>query len=283
MSAYEREIQVAIAVVREAGSAILGLFDRAADSTKPDGSVVTEADYASDAAIRAGLRAAFPDDAILTEEGVDDPDRLSRERCWIADPIDGTAYFVARSDDFDVFLALAVAGRPVVAVSYQPVTGLLLGAVAGGGAWIERSDAGRTPLTFRPNPGSRSIATKSWLGAPANLPVLRRVAGRLDRARVVEVTRSLCVRALLPGQDGVDAIAAVPVGPPLDSWEWDVAAVDLIVRESGGASFDLRGQPLRFNQPRPRFDQGFVIANDLEFHRDIVSILGEEWDATATK
>lgn len=282
MSGFEQELRVAIAVVREAGRAILDLFDRAAVSTKADGSVVTEADYASDVAIRAGLGAAFPDDAILTEEGADDPGRLSRDRCWIADPIDGTAYFVARSDDFDVFLALAVAGRPVVAVSLQPVTGLLLGAVDGGGAWIERPGAPRTPLVFRPNAGERVIATKGWAGAPANLPVLHRVAGRIGRANVVEATRSLCARALLPSHDGVDAIAAVPVARPLDSWEWDVAAVDLIVREAGGASSDPRGRPLRFNQPMPRFDQGFVIASDPALHLGIISHLREELGATAT-
>jgi 3'-phosphoadenosine 5'-phosphosulfate (PAPS) 3'-phosphatase len=278
VSGNEQELRVAVALVREAGRAILNLLERAAVSTKADGSVVTEADYASDAAIRTGLRAAFPDDAILTEEGADDPARLSHDRCWIADPIDGTAYFVARSDDFDVFLALAVAGRPVVAVSYQPVTGLLLGAVAGGGTWIERPDAERAPLVFRPNPGERVIATKGWAGAPENLPMLRRVALRINRARVVEPTRSLCARALLPGAAGIDAIAAVPVGRPVDSWEWDVAAVDLIVREAGGASSDPGGQPLRFNQPKPLFDQGFVIANDPEMHRQIVTILAEERD-----
>jgi 3'-phosphoadenosine 5'-phosphosulfate (PAPS) 3'-phosphatase len=278
VSGYEHELRVTIAVVREAGRAILDLFDRAAVSTKADGSVVTEADCASDAVIRAGLGAAFPEDAILTEEGADGRDRLSRERCWIADPIDGTAYFVARSDDFDVFLALAVAGRPVIAVSYQPVTGLLLGATAGGGAWIERPGERRCPPLFRPNSGVRAIATKGWLGAPANLPVLCRVASRLDRAKVLEATRSLCVRALLPGQDAVDVIAALPVNRSLDSWEWDVAAVDLIVREAGGASSDPRGQPLRFNRPYPLLDRGFLIASDPELHHQIIELLEEERD-----
>lgn len=276
MSDYEHELEVAVAVVREAGRAILALFERAAVSTKADGSVVTEADYASDAAIRAGIGAAFPEDAILTEEGADEPVRLSRDRCWIADPIDGTAYFVACSNDFDVFLALAVAGLPVVAVSYQPVTGLLLGAVAGGGAWTERPGEPRIALVFRPNPAERVIATKGWAGAPANLPLLRRVAARIGRATVVEATRSLCARAWLPDRDGVDAIAAVPVARPVDTWEWDVATTDLIVREAGGASSDLHGRTLRCNRRVPRFERGFVMANDPALHRDIVEILEEE-------
>jgi len=88
-------------------------------STKPDGSPVTSADLAADAAIRATLCEAFPGDAILTEEGVDDGARLSSRRCWIGDPLDATSHFVAGSDDFDTFVALAVNGVPAVGVILQ--------------------------------------------------------------------------------------------------------------------------------------------------------------------
>lgn len=269
---FQAELEVATTVVRQAGRSILTLYEGAAVSTKADGSVVTDADYASDAAIRAGLTATYPGDAILTEEGADDPARLTNPRCWIADPIDGTAYFVAKSDDFDVFLALAVAGRPVVAVSYQPVTGLLLSAVAGGGAWIERPDSARERLTLPTTVGPRVIATKRWLGAPANLPVLNRIAGEIGNTAVIEATRSLCARAFLPGAGSVDVMAAVPIGSQrVDSWEWDIAAVDLIVREAGGAATDLRGEPLRYNRPIPRFDQGFLISRDPELHARVLT------------
>src|SRR5262249_58951641 len=122
--------------------------------TRADGPPVPSAALAADEAIRAAVREAFPGDAILTEEGADDPSRLSNRRCWIADPLDGTSYFIAGSDDFDTFVALAVDGAPMVAVSLPPVTGLLVWAVAGRGAWMDLGNAvpQRLAPSHRPPP-----------------------------------------------------------------------------------------------------------------------------------
>ncbi|WP_437725840.1 3'(2'),5'-bisphosphate nucleotidase CysQ family protein [Sorangium sp. So ce861] len=274
---YARELEVATAAARAAGAVILALYGRAAVSEKPDGTVVTQADYASDAAIRAALSSAFPGDALLTEEGADDPARLAKDRCWIVDPIDGTAQFVARTGDFDVFIALAEGGAPVAAVSYQPTTAVLLSAVAGSGAWIEQPEQGRRPLRFSLGAGRPVIATKGWLGAPENLARLGRAASRLEAADVVVETRNLCARALLPGAGSVDAIAGIPAGGRrLGAWEWDLAAVDLIVREAGGAVTDLAGRPLRYNRPTPRFDDGLLLSRSPALHEQLLSALAHE-------
>ncbi|WP_437669097.1 3'(2'),5'-bisphosphate nucleotidase CysQ family protein [Sorangium sp. So ce131] len=274
---YARELEVATAAARAAGEVILGLYGRAAVSEKADGTVVTQADYASDAAIRAALSSAFPGDALLTEEGADEPARRANDRCWIVDPIDGTAQFVARTGDFDVFIALAVGGAPVVAASYQPTTGILLSAVAGSGAWIEQPEQTRRPLRLSLGPGRPVVATKGWLGAPENLARLERVASRLQAADVVVATRSLCARALLPGAASVDVIAGVPAGGRrLGAWEWDLAAVDLIVREAGGAVTDLAGRPLRYNQPTPRFDAGVLLSRSPALHEQLLCALAQE-------
>ena len=151
MSRYQRELDVAITAVRDAAATIAAYYARASVEiyTKQDASPVTDADLASDRILRGHLAAAFPNDAVLTEEGVDDPARLTAKRVWIADPLDGTQQFIDRTGEFDVFLALVVAGRPVVAVAGHPVTGTILAAVAGEGATIEDSD-GRRPLRVAP-------------------------------------------------------------------------------------------------------------------------------------
>src|SRR5262245_137372 len=146
-SDFERELAVAILAARRA-AAILGRRGRHDVAIKRDGTPVTSADLAADAAIRETIREAFPDDALLTEEGVDDPSRLSNRRCWIADPLDGTSYFVAGGDDFDTFAALAVDGLLAVAVALQPVTGLLLEAAAGQGAWARVGEGPRQRFTL---------------------------------------------------------------------------------------------------------------------------------------
>jgi myo-inositol-1(or 4)-monophosphatase len=266
-----RELQVALRAARAAAAAILAQRGRASVSIKPDGSPVTSADLAADAAIRAEIAAAFPGDAVLTEEGDDDRARLAAPRCWIGDPLDGTSYFVAGSDDFDTFLALAIDGTPAVAVTLQPATGLLLAAVAGGGAWVQAGDGERRPLALAPRRPCR-VATKAWLGAPGNLDRVA-AAAQAVQGEVLQPAFSLCPRCFHGPAARVDAVVGwSAVGEPL-SWEWDIAPLDLIVREAGGVVTDLAGDRLRFNQPEPRFVRGLVVAADPVVHQRLLDAL----------
>lgn len=86
---------------------------------KSDDSPVTAADEAADKLIFAGLRAAFPDIAIVTEEQ-SDSHSVSADRFFIVDPLDGTKEFVHRRGDFTVNIALIENGVPVLGVVYAP-------------------------------------------------------------------------------------------------------------------------------------------------------------------
>ena len=88
---------------------------------KPDGSQVTAADLAIDALLEAALRPARPSYGWLSEETPDDHARLSHERIWIVDPIDGTRAFIEHRDEWCVAAALIEAGRPVAAAVYRPM------------------------------------------------------------------------------------------------------------------------------------------------------------------
>src|SRR5687768_562762 len=127
-SAYSEELEFAIGVVNRASLEVRRLYEdqSAATYIKDDQSPVTDADLASDRIIREALAHEFPADAVLTEEGIDDESRLSAQRVWIADPIDGTQQYVDRTGQFDILLALVVGGRPVVSVMAQPATGVFL-------------------------------------------------------------------------------------------------------------------------------------------------------------
>lgn len=86
---------------------------------KADESPVTEADEAADAVIAAGLRAAFPEIALVTEEQADSHSVVA-ERFFIVDPLDGTKEFVKRRGDFTVNIALVENGVPRFGVVYAP-------------------------------------------------------------------------------------------------------------------------------------------------------------------
>jgi len=93
------------------------------------------------------------------------------------------------------------------------------------------------------------------------------------KGTAIEVEFSLCPRCFLPPHSAIDAMVGLAAGAPLEAWEWDIAAVDLIVREAGGAASDLAGGPLRYNKPDPRFADGLVIAADPVLHRDLFAAL----------
>ncbi|MEE9454477.1 MAG: 3'(2'),5'-bisphosphate nucleotidase CysQ [Paracoccaceae bacterium] len=91
---------------------------------KSDESPVTAADEAADRLIFAGLRAAFPNIPIVTEEQ-SDSHRVQAARFFIVDPLDGTKEFIHRRGDFTVNIALVENGVPVLGVVYAPARGRL--------------------------------------------------------------------------------------------------------------------------------------------------------------
>lgn len=282
---HAAELDAAIAATTEAGRVVRDLYDRSAAATyeKTDGSLVTDADLAADAVVRRVLGERFPHDPILTEEGSDDPARLASARCWIVDPIDGTDQFVRRTGEFDVLVGLVVDGRPVVAAGYQPTTGLLCAATAGGGAWT-RVGPGEEQRPLRLEPvaagGAPHLATSVWFGAPANLAALGRVADRLGAAPPAVDQTGFSPRLFLPARRH-DAMLGLRLdGDGSMAWEWDFAVSDLFIHEAGGVVTDLRGNLHRYNKPRPRNDGGLLAAADPQTHVRLVEAVaaagGEE-------
>jgi 3'-phosphoadenosine 5'-phosphosulfate (PAPS) 3'-phosphatase len=276
----EGELAIATAAAKDAGAAVRDLYERATARryTKHDGSPVTDADLAADRIIRRALGDAFPGDAILTEEGADDPTRLGAARCWIVDPIDGTQQFVDRTGEFDVLIALVAGDRPVVGVLYQPVTGTLLAAADGLGAWIERAGE-RRPLCFAPVPSSAvpRLATSFWFGAPDNLPLLQRTADRLGGGTPIASPLGVSVRGFVPPDHPADALIGIDVGGRTTmAWEWDLAAADVLAREAGGLVTDVWGRRHRYNKPDPRNVGGIVLSVDPETHRRVLAALRPE-------
>jgi 3'-phosphoadenosine 5'-phosphosulfate (PAPS) 3'-phosphatase len=273
----EHELTVAAAAAKEAGTAVRDLYERAAAQryTKHDGSPVTDADLTADRIIRRTLGDAFPDDAILTEEGADDPARLGAARCWVADPIDGTQQFVDRTGEFDILIALVEGDRPVLGVLYHPLSETLLVAASGRGAWIERAGQ-RRPLHFAPVPPNAvpRLATSFWFGAPDNLPMLQRTADRLGGGAPLASTLGVSVRGFVPPDHPADALVGIYVdGRTTMAWEWDLAAADVFASEAGGLVTDVWGRPHRYNKPDPRNVGGIVLSVDPATHRRVLAAL----------
>lgn len=117
----------------EAGDVIMEIYnsDDFDVRAKSDDSPVTAADEAADALISAGLRAAFSDVLLVTEEQADSHSEQAGE-FLIVDPLDGTKEFIHRRGDFTVNIAYVIDGTPVRGVVYAPAKGRMFFTRAGG-------------------------------------------------------------------------------------------------------------------------------------------------------
>src|SRR5689334_23665735 len=130
MARWEHELEVATRAARAAGETALAYFRRDPKVTwKPDDSPVSEADHAADRVLVDALRAAFPDDAILTEESGEAAGASGRR--WIVDPIDGTRPFLRGIPDWSNLVALEAEGDIVVGILNLPAHGDLYAAARG--------------------------------------------------------------------------------------------------------------------------------------------------------
>jgi myo-inositol-1(or 4)-monophosphatase len=206
----------------------------AAVSYKDEGSPVTEADIAVDRFLERTLKKALPDYGWLSEESVDNPARLSCERVIIVDPIDGTRGFVAGEDTWCVSIGVIEKGVPIAGALYVPARQELFLAAKGLGATLNGK-----PLPIRPSPRPFTFAGPASVIEKA-LP--HHKGPMVSHRRVPSLAYRL---ALLPRGDA-DAAAATRA-----CHDWDIAAVDVILSESGFRLQDLDGQAPIYNRAKP--------------------------------
>jgi myo-inositol-1(or 4)-monophosphatase len=240
--------------VREAGKIALTYFRGSIRSwTKGHDSPVSEADIAVDEFLRARLaRDGF---GWLSEESQDDRTRLSAERLFIVDPIDGTRSFLAGRPDWSVVAAVVEKGRPTTAAIYVPVDDDLYLAVAGEGATRNGQRIGTT-------------AGSSLAGARIAGPkkVLERLT-TIDPATVHEPKiHSLALRMTRVAEGRIDAAFA-----SVNAYDWDLAAADLLVHEAGGAMTNFAGEALVYNLHDPV--HGAILAAGRDRHAAMLDLV----------
>ncbi len=257
------DLPLLIEAAHEAGEVALTYAGETARRwDKPDGAgPVTEADLAVNETLAHRLRGARPDYGWLSEETEDSPDRLAAERVFIIDPIDGTRSFIEGSGTWALSLAVAERGQPTAAVIYLPRRDLLYAAAAGEGASLN----GVAIQVSR----QRDLASASVLAARPGLAPEHWRDGKVPRFRRAH-RPSLAYRLARVAEGRFDAMFTLR-----PSWEWDIAAGDLILREAGARTSDKSGAALRFNNPVPQVN-GVVAANPALHARLISALAGDK-------
>jgi 3'(2'),5'-bisphosphate nucleotidase len=241
-------VAAAIEAALAAGRAILPHFTagqaQVADR-KGDGSPVTVADRAGEAAIVAILAAADPATPIIAEEAAAAGTAPAAcARFWCVDPLDGTRQFIAGMPDFAVCIGLIENGYPIFGVLHRPVVGDL---VIGGGGVVEQRHPQRLALRVRAvpaapvavasrsaQPGSR---TSAWLAA-RGVDEIHTMGSAWKFAEIASGRADIYYR---PGETS----------------EWDTAAGQAILEAAGGWVTDLDGVRLGYGKPNHR-NTGFV-------------------------
>ena len=227
--------------MREAGEIALDFFHHGAPTHaevnhKHGGSPVTEADLRIDRFLRDRLGALAPEVGWLSEETADTADRLSRDALFVVDPIDGTRGFAAGDPCFAICVALVSNGRPIFGIVHAPALQQTFVARRGFGATLNGA-----PIAV----SKRGSLVGAGLAAPESFDRLIRRSGLacVRRPRLP----SLAMRIVRVATGECDVALARE-----NSYDWDIAAADLILHEAGGVLTDWEGRAPSYNRETPR-------------------------------
>jgi len=218
---------VATTLAAEAGEHLVALRDRLLRNGEWGGWWPEEqGDAEAHELLMGALRQARPTDGVLSEEGHDDGHRLTHDRVWIVDPLDGSSDFGRGSDDWAVHVALTEKGSGLAAAVSLPALDLVFG-------------TGMPPVVPE---------------VDRKRPII--VTGR-SRVQIdgVRVAQALDAELMTCGSAGFKAMLVVTgqvdsyvhAGP---LWEWDVCAPAIVAEAAGLRVTDAFGNPHVYNKSR---------------------------------
>ncbi|MBT6413793.1 MAG: 3'(2'),5'-bisphosphate nucleotidase CysQ [Candidatus Marinimicrobia bacterium] len=220
---------------------------------------VTTADHAADTFLKETLTKDRPEYGWLSEETVDSPDRLSKDRVWVVDPLDGTKEFIEGVPNFVVSVALVEKGFPIVGVLYNPVTKETFTAAKDEGAYL---DGELIRCTAKENLNDMVILnsrseTRRGLWSPFD--------GTFGELRAIG---SVAYKLGLTAAGKADIFASLR---PKN--EWDICAGNCIINEAGGKLIDLHGNPRQYNLEKTLITPG-LIAGKIDAVDKTLKVLG---------
>jgi 3'(2'), 5'-bisphosphate nucleotidase len=217
--------EVAARLATEAGQLLLAVRQELTDATAADRKAA--GDKRSHDYLMEALARERPDDAVLSEEGVDDPVRLSAQRVWIVDPLDGTREFSELGrEDWAVHVALWQDGALVAGAVALPAQGVTL--------------ATPDPAPPPAHSGEPRIVV-SRTRPPA---VALQVRDQLNGTLVEMGSAGAKVAAVIQGLADIYVHAG-------GQYEWDSAAPVAVARAAGLHTSRIDGSPLKYNRADP--------------------------------
>lgn len=225
---------------------------------KQDDSPLTAADMTAHKIICAALSSLTPSTPILSEESshIDFSERQRWNQYWLVDPLDGTREFVKRNGEFSVNIALIEKHRSILGVIHIPVTGITYSATLDNGAYKQEQHKNATRIFSKKTDaenitvaGSRSHGNEQQQAFIAKLkePEILAIGSSLKFCLVAEGVADIYPR----------------FGP---TSEWDSAAAQCIVEESGAIVVDTNFKILEYNTKESLLNPSFLVIADNDFN-----------------
>lgn len=264
------ELQIAMTLARRAGTLILNYYRDGFEIEEKIGAdsfaePVTVADREASRVIVEGLREQFPEDGILSEEEIDPPERTSKNRVWMIDPLDGTLGFINRRDDFAVQIGLTETGVSVLGVVYLPVENVLYFAVKDGGAFRVESNGEVLRLQVSETTNFSQMIIALSLNHPSpKMKAVKKALGVKDEIRRGSVGIKVGLLAA--------RVADLYIHLSPRTKFWDTCAPQIILEEAGGKMTDIFGEEFRYDTLDLQNHNGLVATNGVA-HEKVIHAL----------
>jgi myo-inositol-1(or 4)-monophosphatase len=226
---------------RAGGQALLDWIGRFGVQEKGPFDLVTEADLASQEAIRRVLLAECPQHQFVSEEGPTEA-RFDADYCWVVDPLDGTTNYVHQVPHYAVSVALVERGQVTTGVVYDPLADECFAAARGRKARLN----GREIHTSKVDQLGQALVAASF-AARVDFPSreVDQFVATLELCQAVRRTGSAALNLCYVAAGRFDAFWAE------STKAWDIAAGSLLVEEAGGVVTHVGGGPLTLAAPHP--------------------------------
>ena len=237
------DLEVIVDIAQKAGDAIMEIYSRDFQvDYKDDKSPLTEADTKSNEIICEALAKAYPEIPLLSEENQAEEYEVRKhwEYFWLIDPIDGTKEFIKKNGEFTVNIALIHKETPVLGVVYAPALGDMYKAKKGNGAF---KNGQKLPLEVNQTPEKslRVVASKSHLSEETQTFIDEAAKGTEN---IEQVSRGSSLKLVMVAEGSADIYPRLA-----PTMEWDTAAADSIVRESGKMTYQFENNvPVIYNK-----------------------------------
>jgi myo-inositol-1(or 4)-monophosphatase len=254
-------LQVAEAAALAGGAVLRDWQGRFSTREKAPADLVTDADVASQEAIRSVISKRFPKHDFLGEESAEVRWSPNDDKtiAWVVDPLDGTTNYVHRFPFFAVSIAAVQGGSILAGVIHDPLRDDVYRASAGEGAWLGSQRLTTSGITKL----SDALAAVSF---PAQInedsPDLLDFLAVLGHCQAARRTGSAALNLAAVATGQLDAHWAWAINP------WDVAAGVLLIREAGGTVTAAGGGPFDL------WKANFLAASTPELHGELCRCLG---------